>query len=473
MHIYAVQIRRKRLVLPVSLRSNLIKYLRIYMKRKFALLASTVLLGSVFACGCSLPFSGTNGRDGVDGKNATAYEYYELAKSVHGDDYTVEQFLNDYLNYTPAELEEAFSLQASVNRSLRSAVSVAAQFNNVYTSLGSGVIVDLDKEKGDAYVLTNCHVIYNDATYGSHYANTVYLYLYGQDEDYNDDDNRFNATVVGASITYDVALLKVTGSELLKNSAAEAATFAREEDIYLGEEVYTIGNAEGCGMSATRGFVTKDRESVPLNISTRYENSDGYVYYSVLRTDAAINEGNSGGALFNRAGKIVGLINSKTAENGIEGMGYAIPASAVKRLYPLMRESYEKNGSLNTRFDRAHFVVENDFSKAEKENEYVKSKIEVKSTGSSSTWDSENNRFVINEKISVVRDCNGLKAGDLITHVKITDGSEVVEDMDVTRLYRLQDTLLSARQGNAIIFTVQRGDATENVTANMAFSQFD
>ena len=138
-----------------------------------------------------------------------------------------------------------------------------------------------------------------------------------------------------------------------------------------------------------------------------------------------------------------------------------------------MRESYEKNGSLNTRFDRAHFVVENDFSKAEKENEYVKSKIEVKSTGSSSTWDSENNRFVINEKISVVRDCNGLKAGDLITHVKITDGSEVVEDMDVTRLYRLQDTLLSARQGNAIIFTVQRGDATENVTANMAFSQFD
>lgn len=442
------------------------------MKRKLALIASTVILGTAFMCGCSLPFSGSNGRDGVDGKNATAYDYYELAKSVHGDSYTVEQFLNDYLDYTPAELEEAFSLQASINRSLRSAVSIAAQFNSVYTSLGSGVIVDLDKEKGDAYVLTNCHVIYNDAAYGSHYANTVYLYLYGQDNDYNDEDNRFNATVVGASITYDVALLKVTGSELLKNSAAEAASFATEEDIYLGEEVYTIGNAEGCGMSATRGFVTKDRESVPLNISTKYANSDSYVnYYSVIRTDAAINEGNSGGALFNRAGKIVGLINSKTAEDGIDGMGYAIPASAVKRLYPLMRESYEKAGSQVTSFNRARFVVEDDFNKAEKDKEYVKSKIEVKSTGSASTW--SDNRLTIREKISVVRDSNGLKAGDLITHVKISDGSTVVEDMDVTRLYHLQDTLLSARQGNTVTFTVQRGDKTEEVTANITFSPFD
>ena len=167
----------------------------------------------------------------------------------------------------------------------------------------------------------------------------------------------------------------------------------------------------------------------------------------------------------------MGLINSKTAEDGIDGMGYAIPASAVKRLYPLMRESYEKAGSQVTSFNRAHFVVEDDFNKAEKDKEYVKSKIEVKSTGSASTW--SDNRLTIREKISVVRDSNGLKAGDLITHIKISDGSTVVEDMDVTRLYHLQDTLLSARQGNTVTFTVQRGDKTEEVTANMTFSPFD
>ncbi len=443
------------------------------MKKFFAIIATTFLFTTALLCGCSLPL-GTSGRDGVDGKNATAYDYYELAKSIHGEDYTVEQFLHDYLGYTSSELEEAFSLQASINRSLRSAVSVAAQFNKSYTSLGSGVIVELDKDKGDAYVLTNCHVIYNDAAYGTHFADTVYLYLYGQDLDYNDEDNRFNATVVGASITYDVALLKVTGSELLKNSAAEAAEFVTDDDIYLGEEVYTIGNAEGCGMSATRGFVTKDREEVPLNISERYPQSNNFVrYYSVIRTDAAINEGNSGGALFNREGKIVALVNSKTAEEGIEGMGYAIPASVVRRLFPLMKES-TFNAS-NPRLSRAHFTVEGDFTKAELESDSlsnnVSSKIEVESKGSLSTWDGE--RLAINEKISVAKGCYGLERGDLITHIKITDGETVIEDMDVTRLYHLNDTLLSAREGNTIVVTVWRGNEEVEVTLQMTYKDFD
>ena len=450
------------------------------MKKFFATIAATCLSATVLLCGCSsFPFSGSNGRDGVDGKNASVYDYYEIAKTVPGNEnMTIDEFLKKYLSYTSDELEEAFGLQASINRSLKSAVSIAAQFNGGSTSLGSGFIVDLNKESGDAYVITNCHVIYNDSAYGSYYPKNVYLYLYGQDADYNDEDNRFTATVVGASITYDIALLKVNGSTLLKNSAAEAATFAPEEDIYLGEEVYTIGNAEGQGMSATRGIVTKDREAIPLNISSRYEGrSDHTFYYNVIRTDTTINEGNSGGALFNRKGEIVGVINSKTDEDGVEGMGYAIPAGAVKRLYPLMRESYEKNSSFNTTFNRAHFVVEDDFSKAQIGGDTITSsvtgKCQVKVTGSASTWNSQTNRLVINEKVSVLMDSYGLKAGDLITHIKITDGATVVADMGVTRLYHLNDTLLAARPGHTVIITVQRGQETIAVTANITFTQFN
>ena len=448
------------------------------MKKIFAFIAASCLSATALLCGCSLPFGGSNGRDGVDGKNASVYDYYEFAKSIHGEDYSKEQFLKDYLNYTPAELEEAFGLQASINRSLRSAVSIAAQFNGGGTSLGSGVIVDLDKAKGDAYVITNCHVIYNDSSYSSSYPKSIYLYLYGQDTDYNDEDNRFDATLVSASITYDIALLKVTGSELLKKSAAEAAKFAPEEDIYLGEEVYAIGNAEGQGMSATRGIVTKDREAVPLNISDKYASYDRYTrYYNVIRTDTAVNEGNSGGALFNGKGEIVGIINSKSGDdvdyNGaliddIDGMSYALPASAVKRLYPLMKET-----GTNRDLTRAHFVVEDDFNKADAGSLTSQNKIQVKSTASASTWDSENNRLIINEKLSVVRDCYGLKAGDLITHIKITGGETVVEDMDVTRMYHLNDTLLSARQGHTVIITVYRGNSKTEVTAQMTFSTFD
>lgn len=445
------------------------------MKKLFAFIAATCLSATVLLCGCSFPFSGTNGRDGKDGKNASAYDYYELAKTIPGNEnMTVEEFLEKYLNYTSDELEEAFGLQASINRSLKSAVSIAAQFNSSSTSLGSGVIVDLNKDSGDAYVITNCHVIYNDSSFGSYYPKNVFLYLYGQDIDYNDEDNRFDATVVGASITYDIALLKVTGSELLKKSAAEAAIFAPEEDIYLGEDVYAIGNAEGYGMSATRGIVTKDRETIPLNISSRYQGrGDHTLYYNVIRTDAAINEGNSGGALFNRKGEIVAIVNSKTDEDGVDGMSYAIPASAVKRLYPLLRE----NGSVNVKPNRAHFVVEDDFTKAEVGGELVSSAItnqyQVKVKGSASTWDSENNRLVINEKVIVCKDCYGLKKNDEIRHIKITDGATVVADMDVSRLYHLNDTLLAARQGYSVVITVKRGEETVDVAAQMTFSSFD
>ncbi|MDE7167633.1 MAG: S1C family serine protease [Clostridia bacterium] len=449
------------------------------MKKIFAFIAASCLSATVLLCGCSLPFGGSNGRDGVDGKNASAYDYYELAKTIPGNEnMTIDEFLREYLNYSSEELEEAFGLQASINRSLRSAVSIAAQFSDGGTSLGSGVIVDLDKERGDAYVITNCHVIYNDGGYSSNYPKNVYLYLYGQDSDYNDDNNRFSATLVGSSITYDIALLKVTGSELLKKSAAEAAKFVSEEDIYLGEDVYAIGNAEGQGMSAVRGIVTKDRELVPLNISDRYAGYDRYTrYYNVIRTDAAVNEGNSGGALFNRKGEIVGIINSKSGDeednqgftiDDIDGMSYALPASAVKRLYPLMKEN-GTNGNLS----RAHFVVEDDFNKADASSLSSQNKIQVESKASASTWDSENDRLVINEKISVIRDCYGLKAGDLITHIKITNGETVVEDMDVTRMYNLNDTLLSARQGHTVVITVYRGNEKIDVTAQMSFSTFD
>ena len=136
-----------------------------------------------------------------------------------------------------------------------------------------------------------------------------------------------------------------------------------------------------------------------------------------------------------------------------------------------MRENYEKNNSRNTTFNRAHFVVEEDFTRADSSNTSSQNLIQASSTASLSTW--ENNRLVINEKISVIRDCYDLKAGDLITHIKISNGGTVVEDMDVTRMYNLNDTLLSARQGYTVVITVQRGQETINVIAKMTYSQFD
>lgn len=461
------------------------------MMKKFLAIAATALLSAtVFFGGCFVT-SGTDGADGRDGKNASAYDYYELAKTIPGNEnMTVDEFLREYLNYTPAELEASFGLQARINNSLLSAVAVVSRFtissgrygtNTISTSLGSGVIVDIDKSAGDAYVLTNCHVIYNDSA-SKAYSDNVYLYLYGQDADFTDEDNRIRADVIGASITYDVALLKVTGSDILKdgNCYATAAEFAADDDAYIGEDVYAIGNAAGYGISATRGIITKDREVISLNISDKYENSDSYVRdYTVIRTDTAINEGNSGGALFNSNGEIAGLINSKASDE-VDGMGYAIPASVLKRLYPLMKDSYaEKGFSANdATLKRAHFTVAEDYTRAQQLNSasQIAERIEISSVYSPAYWNSEKNRAEIHEKVSVEKAVYNLEVGDLITHIKITDAQgNAVEngERDVTRMYHLQDTLLAVREGCTITLTVSRGGEVKELAVPMTLTKFD
>ncbi len=311
------------------------------MKKFIIPLAVGAVAVSAFLGGCFVT-SGSDGADGKDGQNASALQFYELAKS-EGLVSSVDEFLSKYLNYTPDELNNALSLQRTMNYSLRSGVSLAAQFTSRTgggsTSFGSGVVVDFDEATGETYIVTNCHVIYNDAS-REIYAEDIYCYLYGHDNDYNSVENRFKASVIGASVEYDIALLKASGGVYkdeaefdLKAAKPVAASFSENDDVFVGEEVYAVGNAEAQGMSVTRGFITKERETVSLNLSDRFPKvSEYYNDYSVIRTDAAINEGNSGGALFGRDGSIKAIVNAKVSSEGVESMGYALPASNVKRL---------------------------------------------------------------------------------------------------------------------------------------------
>ncbi len=177
------------------------------MKKIIVALISVIIASAAFMGGC-VNVSGVDIK-GLDGKNASAYEFYELAKS-QDPDLTIDEFLKKYLSYTDTQ---AFALQGAINRSLMSGVSVVACFETVsydlfgrpikksVASFGSGVITELDKENGDAYVVTNCHVVYNDTAVNSYVSDEIYLYLYGQDDDYNDRDYAIPATVVGVSST--------------------------------------------------------------------------------------------------------------------------------------------------------------------------------------------------------------------------------------------------------------------------------
>ena len=204
-----------------------------------------------------------------------------------------------------------------LKKSLLSTVSIISEFSNG-SGAGSGVIYSVDKESGDAYIITSYHVIYNGTV-----AKTVKVYLYGM----HLSSYAIKATLVGGSISEDIALLRVKGSEVIKNSYATAITMADSESVRAFDRVYAVGNCEGQGISATEGIVSVESEYLDAN------GSDGNTLsLRVMRIDAAVNRGNSGGGLFDSQGRLIGIVAAKDSSDGVDNMGYAIPSNLVNAL---------------------------------------------------------------------------------------------------------------------------------------------
>lgn len=172
--------------------------------------------------------------------------------------------------------------------------------NNDYFAWGTGVIAS---ENG--YIITNTHVIDG--------GETAKVVLSGGKE--------YDALLVGFDASSDVALLKIDAAGL------PAAEFASSSTLMVGDSVAAIGNPLGQNLSLTmtRGIVSALNREISYNGTTM----------SLIQTDASINEGNSGGPLFNERGQVVGITNMKMISNlgsGIEGLGFAIPSDTVKSI---------------------------------------------------------------------------------------------------------------------------------------------
>ena len=419
-----------------------------------------VVLSSVF-CGC---IAG-KGRDGINGKDLNIFDIYEAAKAQTGNpDLTFEEFLREYLSYNSSELEEATSLRASVNKSLMSAVSIRADFSypdsmSIYSNTGSGVIVDIDVAKGDMTVVTNCHVVYNAHAVGDKYSDTIRLWLYGSESYYTkvNADNAIEAKIIGASKNYDLAVLQVKGNDLVKRSKAKSANWSKSEENYLGETVYaignpTIGNGEFGMMSANVGYISKDLESVSVDLG-----DPTFYTYNVLRTSTPINSGNSGGGLYNYAGELVGIVNAKGRDDAI-GVGYALPASTVKRVVKRMISDSDGTEKHDVRL--------------------VKSGIEITVTDSYSTGLNDKGLAEIYEQVTVWGVDPGaalgvIKTGDIIKHVKIMREQGIIEDLDIMREHNFTDVMLSVEAGDLILITVLRGGVELSSPLQITYSASD
>ncbi|HEY7945988.1 MAG TPA: trypsin-like peptidase domain-containing protein [Casimicrobiaceae bacterium] len=162
------------------------------------------------------------------------------------------------------------------------------------TSLGSGVIVS-----SEGYVLTNNHVVEE--------ADDIELVLA--------DGRRMHAAVRGSDPESDLAVLKIDGKNL------PVITFGQLENVQVGDTVLAIGSPFGFGSTVTHGIVSAlGRSHLGIN---RFED--------FIQTDAAVNPGNSGGALVDSSGNLVGINSAIFSQSGgSQGIGFAIPVSLAK-----------------------------------------------------------------------------------------------------------------------------------------------
>lgn len=173
-----------------------------------------------------------------------------------------------------------------------------------FRALGSGVIINADK----GYVVTNNHVVNN--------ATKIQVQL--------SDGRRYDAKVIGKDPSSDIALIQLQEAKNLT-----AVKIADSDNLRVGDYTVAIGNPYGLGETVTSGIVSALGRS-GLNVEN-YEN--------FIQTDAAINRGNSGGALVNLNGELIGINTAILAPDGGNiGIGFAIPSNMVKNLTAQMVE---------------------------------------------------------------------------------------------------------------------------------------
>lgn len=398
--------------------------------------------------------AGERGKDGVDGTNAaiTAKDIYDEAVA-RGYSGTYLEFVEEYLGGNTSA-----DYTAVINENLNAVVSVESTFT-VYSQYqyynktqetsarGAGVFYEVDLEKGDAYVITNYHVVYDaDSIYSDKIADKIKVYLYGMEDTYSYPtglttakyDYAVEAEYIGGSMQYDIALLRISDSNILKRSSARAAKLCEDIDITTGSTAIAIGNPGGGGIAASLGVVSKDTEFITMTAA----DDKTSVTFRCMRVDCAINPGNSGGGLFNGKGELIGIVNAKVVEDSMENIGYALPVATVSGVVKniLWQHSLVEEG---TRVfpKKAYMGISLSISDSASVYDPLTKTNKITETVviSDVTSDAAKKVFVVGDRIKT-----------------LTVGGKTYT---ITRRYQMLDAMLNARPGETVEITVVRDNA--------------
>lgn len=186
------------------------------------------------------------------------------------------------------------------------------------TAGGSGIIVG--ESENELLIVTNYHVVEG--------ADTLEVTFI--------DESTSEASIKGTDSDMDLAVIAIPLDSLDEETkdSISIATLGDSDNLKLGEPVIAIGNALGYGQSVTNGIVSA------LNREIVLEDGSSNTF---IQTNAAINHGNSGGALLNIKGEVVGINSNKISGNSVEGMGYAIPISSASPIIADLMERQTRN----------------------------------------------------------------------------------------------------------------------------------
>jgi serine protease Do len=268
---------------------------------------------------------------------------------------------------------------------------------------GSGVIIT-----SDGFIVTNNHVIDD--------AQKIKVVL--------NDKREFEARLIGADPTSDVALLKINGSDF------PFLTYGNSNDLKLGEWVLAVGNPFNLTSTVTAGIISAKARNIGIN-------GDRSSIESFIQTDAAVNPGNSGGALVNQRGELVGINTALASRTGsYAGYSFAIPTTIVRKVV----EDLKKYGEVQ----RALLGVEIRGVDAEVAKEYKLDKIE--------------GVYVANVTENGAAKEAGIKSGDVILDIQ---GKKVNTNAE------LQESISQYRPGDFVNVLVKRNNSEKLFTVKL------
>ncbi len=341
------------------------------------------------------------------------FNYLVEKGDYDNDEYSI--FLKDYLN---GYISDSINEEVLINNNLKSVVNITVSFPNLIGTLsyfaGAGVVYKISDN--ETFIITNHHVV-SSSSNNLQISSDIKVSLYGNDKQYK-------ASYIGSMISYDVAVIKIEKVDVKEVKVSNART-------YVADTIYAIGNPLGYGISVTKGVVSVESE---------YINTTTIDSLRVLRIDAPINGGNSGGGLFNKYGELIGIIDAKVVAEDVEGMCYALPISNVELI---AKHIIKTNSSVDKVVLGIYTTIENSYA----------------------VYDEDDLKFYIKDKVivdSVITNSSAYKAG-------LESGQELIsviikeKEYKIERNFTLTDLLFDVYKDEMIVIKVYQNGIIKNL----------